>query len=76
MKELYFRVDLKKQERWKRYARLLESYSSLAGKSAKLDSLFVQLGDILVYDGTEEDFERTEKAVIEEINRILGSARE
>jgi len=71
--ELYFRIDLAKQERWKRYTKLLKDYEALAGKSQKLDALFVKLGNILVYEGTEEDFAATEKAIIEEINKILGS---
>jgi len=76
MKELYFRIDLAKQQRWKRYSRLLKEYEALAGKSQTLDALFVELGNILVYEGTEEDFKRTERAIIEEINKILGSAGE
>jgi len=71
-KELYFRLDLKKQKLWERYARLLKEYEPFAGKCVKLDALFVRLGDILVYEGSEEDFEKTEAEIIEAINKITG----
>jgi len=70
--EKVFRLDFKMDRMWKKYFPLLEEFSHLAGKSAKLDGLMNELGDALVA-GDEEAFEKIRQEVIEAINEILGS---
>jgi len=68
--EMVFRLDFKMDRMWKKYFPLLEKFSKLAGKSAKLDGLMNELGDALVA-GDEEAFEKIREEVIKAINEVL-----